>query len=157
MAIIIDPFTIPEKGQVKLDVQRSFEIKVTAEEARRQVNRWLHDHVTMLIGAELPTLVVGEQVVWRVPAVFRVPDLGRVGVVGTIDVEVSSGVMSIPTDLGPELEGKAEELAQRLPPYQPKGPVPDKYRPQHIPPAPTIVLDEAGFPTVVASPPQEAS
>jgi len=129
MAIIIDPFTIPEKGKVKLNVQRSFEIKVTAEEARRQVNRWLHEHVTMLIGAELPTLVVGEQVVWRVPAVFRVPDLGRVGVVGTIDVEVSSGVMTIPTDLGPALERKAEELAQRLPPYQPKGPVPEKYRP----------------------------
>lgn len=156
MAIIIDPFTIPEKGQVELKVQRSFEIKVTAEEARRQVNRWLHEHVTMLIGAELPTLVVGEQVVWRVPAVFRVPDLGRVGVVGIIEVEVNSGVMTIPSDLGPELERKAEELAERLPPYQPKGPVPAKYRPQHLPPAPTLVLDEAGFPTVVASSPQEA-
>jgi hypothetical protein len=158
MTIIIDPFTIPEKGTVELNVQRSFEIKVTAEEARRQVNRWLHEHVTMLIGAEPPTLVVGEQVVWRVPAVFRVPDLGRVGLVGTIDVEVSSGVMTLPTDLGPELERKAEELAERLPPYQPKkGPVPEKYQPHHIPPAPTLVLDEAGFPTVVASPPQEAS
>lgn len=157
MSIIIDPFTIPEKGKVELNVQRSFEIKVTAEEARRQVNRWLHDHVTMLIGAELPALVIGEQVVWRVPAVFRVPDLGRVGVVGTIDVEVNSGVMTIPTDLDLELEGKAEELAERLPPYQPKGPVPEKYRPHHIPPAPIIVLDEAGFPTVVASPTQEAS
>jgi hypothetical protein len=155
MAIIIDPFTIPEKGQVELKVQRSFEIKVTAEEARRQANRWLHDNVTMLIGAERPTLVVGEQVVWRVPAVFRAPDLGRVGVVGIIEVEVNSGVMTLPSDLGPELERKAEELAERLPPYQPKGPAPEKYRPQHLPPAPTLVLDKAGFPTVVASSPQE--
>jgi hypothetical protein len=157
MTIIIDPFTLPDKGKVELNVQRSFEIKVTAEEARRRVNRWLHDHVTMLIGAELPTLVVGEQVVWRVPVVFRVPDLGRVGVVGTIEVEVSSGVMSISTNLSAELETKAEELAQRLPPYQPKGPVPERYRPKHIPPAPTIVLDEAGFPMVVTSPTQETS
>lgn len=140
MTIIIEPYPIPEKGKVELNVQRSFEINITAEEARRQVNRWLHDHVPMLIGAESPALVVGEQIVWRVPAVFRVPDLGRVGIVGTVDVDVSSGSMTIPSDLGAELERKAEELAKRLPPYQPKGPVPEKYRPKHLPPAPKIVL-----------------
>jgi hypothetical protein len=157
MTIIIDSYVIPEKGKVELNVQRSFEIKITAEEARRQVNRWLHDNVTMLIRAEAPALVVSEQIVWRVPAVFCVPDLGRVGVVGTVEVDVDAGTMAIPPDLGTELERKAEELAERLPPYQPKGPVPEKYRPRHIPPAPTIVLDEDGFPVGVTSTTQEAS
>ena len=60
MTIILEPYTIPEKGKVELNVKHSFEIKVTAEEARGQVNRWLHEHVTMLIGAEAATLVVGE-------------------------------------------------------------------------------------------------
>ena len=152
MSIILEPYTIPEKGKVELNVKHSFEIKVTAEEARRQVNRWLHEHVTMLIGAEAATLVIGEQIVWRVPAVFSVPDLGRVGEVGTIDVDVTSGLMAIPSDLATELEHQGEVLARRLPPYQPKGPVPEKYRPPHIPPAPTIVLDDDGLPTVVASP-----
>jgi hypothetical protein len=155
MTIVLEPYLVPQKGKVQLKIDRSFEIKITADEARRQVSRWLHDNVAMLIGAEAPTLVVGEQIVWRVPAVFCTPDLGRVGVVGAVDVDVNSGVMTIPTDLGPALEHKAEELAERLPPYQPKGPVPEKYRPAHIPPAPTIVLDEAGMPTVVTSPTQE--
>lgn len=155
MTIIIDPYTIPEKGQVELNVQRSFEIKITAEEARRQVNRWLHDNVTMLIGAESPTLVISDEVVWRVPAVFGVPDLGRVGVVGTVDVDVTSGAMALPLDLAPELERQAEALAERLPPYQPKGPVPEKYRPKHIPPAPQIVFDEKGLPVIVPANLQE--
>jgi hypothetical protein len=156
MSIVLDPYVIPEKGKVELNLKRSFEIKITAEEARRQVNRWLHDNVTMLIGAEAPTLVVGRQIVWRVQAVFRVPDLGRVGVVGAIEVDVSSGVMTIPPKLKKELERKAEELAERLPPYQPKGPVSEKYHPEHIPPAPTAVLDADGFPTIVTSPAQKA-
>lgn len=157
MTIIIEPYEIPEKGVVELNVQRSFEIKVTAEEARQQVNRWLHDHVTMLIGAESPTLVVGPNVVWRVPAVFRVPDLGRIGAVGTVDVDVTSGVMALPPNLAAALESQAEVLTKRLPPYQPKEPVPEKYSPEHIPPAPLIILDEEGFPTVVPSPTQEAA
>jgi hypothetical protein len=156
MTILLDPYIIPEKGTVELNLNRSFEIKVSAEEARRQVNRWLHDNVTMLIGAEAPTLVVGKQVVWRVPAVFRVPDLGRVGVVGTVDVEVGSGVITIPPKLGTKLERKAEELAERLPPYRPHAEVPEAYRPKHIPPAPRVVFDEDDFPTGVASSAQEA-
>lgn len=109
----------------------------------------------MFIGAESPTLVVGEQVVWRVSAVFRVPDLGRVEVVGTVEVDVTSGAMPIPADLAPELERKAELLADRLPPYRPKGPVPEKYRPKHIPPAPQIVFDEEGLPVVILANLQE--
>jgi hypothetical protein len=68
MTIIIEPYTIPEKGTVELKIERSFDIKVTSEEARRQVNRWLLNEVSYLIGADSPTLVIGERVVWRVPA-----------------------------------------------------------------------------------------
>ena len=141
---------------METNAQRSFELNISAEEARQQVSRWLRDEVSLLISADPPTLVVGERVVWRVPAVFRVPDLGRVGQVGSIDVDVSSGTIRVTPELGRELEQKADELAERLPPYQPKGPVPEKYRPKHIPPAPQITLDEDGLPAVASAPVQEA-
>jgi hypothetical protein len=47
------------------------------------------------------------------------------------------------------IEAQAEEMAKHLPPYQPKGPVPEKYRPKHIPPAPKIIFDEQGLPVIV--------
>ncbi len=72
MTILLDSQPIPPKGKVDLKVERSFEIKITAEEARRQVNRWLLNEVSCLIGADEPTLVVGEErVVWRVPAYLQ--------------------------------------------------------------------------------------
>jgi hypothetical protein len=104
----------------------------------------------MLIDAEPPTLVVGEQVVWRVPAVFSAPGAGRVGVVGLIEVDVTTGEMNVTSELKAAIENQAEALAERLPPYQPKGPVPEKYRPKHIPPAPQIVYDEKGLPAVLS-------
>jgi hypothetical protein len=145
MPIIIDPYTIPEKGKVELDVKRSFEIKVSAEEARRKIRWWLRDEVSMLIDAEPPTLVVGEQVVWRVPAVLSAPGTGRVGVVGVVEVDVATGEMNVIPELKAAIEAQAEALAKRLSPYQPKDPVPAKYRPNHIPPAPQIVYDEKGL------------
>lgn len=156
MTILLDPYLVPEKGEVELNLKRSFEIKVTAKEARRQVNRWLRDEVSMLISADQPTLVVGKQVVWRATAWISFPHTGRAGQVGVIDVDVTTGTMNNTPERKAEIERQAEAVAARQPPYQPKGPVPKEYRPKHIPPAPQIVFDEAGLPVVVPAPPQEA-
>ena len=44
------------------------------------------------IGADEPALIVtGERVVWRVPLFIALPGLGRLGKVGTIDVDVKTG------------------------------------------------------------------
>lgn len=149
MTIIIDPYIIPEKGKVELSLQRSFEIRVTAEEAQHQTRWWLRDEVSMFLDAAPPLLVVGEQVVWRVPVVFTAPGSGQAGVVGAIEVDVATGEMNTTPERKADIEHQAEEIAKRLPPYQPKGPVPEKYRPKHIPPAPKIVFDEKGLPVVV--------
>jgi hypothetical protein len=148
MTIVFEPYLIPEKGKVQLKIDRSFEIKVTAAEARRQVRWWLRDEVSMLIDAGLPTLIVGEQVVWRVPAVFSAPGAGRVGEVGVVDVDVTTGAMNATPAHKAAIARQAEKLAVGLPPYQPKGPVSPQYRPRHIPPAPKIILDNQGLPVV---------
>lgn len=156
MTILLDPYHLPEKGAVEITLNRSFEIKVTAEEARRQVDRWLLNEVSYLMGAETPTLVVGEQVVWRVPAWISFPDVGRAGMVGAIDVDVATGVMNNTPVCKAEIERRAEEVADRLPPYNPKTDIPAEFLAKNVPPAPKLYLDEEGLPTVIASPPREA-
>jgi hypothetical protein len=151
MQIILDSFNLPERGTVELKVNRSFEIKVTAEEARRQVNRWLHHEVSYLLRALTPTLVVGERAIWRVPASLGLPHLGQVGTVGIIDVDVVTGAMSNTPEAKVEIERQAEALAERLPPYQPKSETPAEYLPKHVPPAPKLTLDEQGIPVIVPS------
>ncbi|MDM8527489.1 hypothetical protein QUF58_04685, partial [Anaerolineales bacterium HSG24] len=40
MTIIFDTYTVPDKGKVDFNISRSFEIKITAKEAQRLVDRW---------------------------------------------------------------------------------------------------------------------
>jgi len=157
MAIILEPYTLPAKGMVEVKLERSFEIKISAEEARRQVNHWLHHEVSYLIRAETPTLVIGEQtVVWRVPARLAFPDTGRLGTVGAVEVDVATGVMNNTPECKAEIERRAEALAAKLPPYQPKTNVPEPFLPKHVPPAPKLILDENGLLVVAGTANQEA-
>ena len=149
MTIIIDPFTLPEKGKVDLSLQRSFEINITAQQARHQVRTWLRDEVSMLIDADPPTLVVGETVVWRIPAVLNSPGVGRVGIIGVIEVDVTTGAMDTSAKQKSVFERQAETLIAHLPPFQPKGAVPAIFRPPHLPLAPKIIFDEHGFPVTL--------
>ncbi len=148
MTILFETETIPEKGQVDLKVEHSFKIKVTADEARQQVKRWLLNEVSYMIGADTPTLVIGERVVWRVPAYFSTPDFGRVGIVGMVDVDVSTGQMNNTLACKVEIERCAEALADCLPPYQPKDEVPAQYIAKNVPAAPKLVLHENKAPTI---------
>jgi hypothetical protein len=149
MAIVLDPYTIPEKGQIELKIDRSFEIKITAEEARRQVNRWLMNEVSLLISADLPTLVVGDQVVWRASAWISFPHTGRAGIVGAVEVDVSTGVMNNTLELKAEIERRAEEVANRQPPYRPKDKIPEQYRAKNVAPVPTLRILEDGTLAVI--------
>ncbi len=127
MAIILENLSLPEKGLVEVKVNVSFEIKVTAEEARRKVNRWLIDNVSLQMGGDPPTLVVGQRAVWRVPTYITFPHTGRFGVVGAVEVDVETGellnLMESKTEIIRRLE---EEVKPRLPPYQPGA--------RHVPP-----------------------
>jgi hypothetical protein len=152
MTIILNQYTLPEKGKVDLKVDRSFEIKITAEEARRQVDRWLLNEVSCLIGAEAPTLIIGERVAWRVPARIGFPDVGRVGIVGTVEVDVETGEMDNTSECKAAIERRAEELATQLPPYRPRSEVPEAYLAKNVPPAPRLDLPDDDEEPIVAPP-----
>ena len=151
MTITFDHDRLPKKGRVAISfddtVTVRFNLNVTAEEARRKVGRWLHRHVSMLISAEEPTLLVGTPTVWRVPAAISFPSLGRVGVVGTVCVDVETGETEDLTECQVRIERYLEEeVKPRLPPDKMrKRTVSDEFIPKHIPRAPTLVLNEDGY------------
>jgi hypothetical protein len=120
---------------MEINVNLSFEIKVTAEEARRKVDTWLLNEVSYIIGADRPRLIVGEGVRWRVPAWISFPNAGRFEV-GTVDVDVETGEMIDLSGSKAEIERCAQETASRLPPSIPKGQVRPEYLAKDVPPAP---------------------
>lgn len=138
MTITLDPYSIPERGKVNLHLKRSFEIKVTAEEAQRQVSHWVFDEVSYLLRGLTPTLVIAERVVWRVPVSLGLPDLGQLGMVGVVDVDVETGAMDTTSDRQAALIQQAEDIASRLSPYQLKRKTPPKYLAQSVPPSPSL-------------------
>jgi hypothetical protein len=157
MSIILDSINIPEQGAVELKVKRSFEIKVTAEEARRKVRWWLRDEISMLIDADPATLVIGGQVVWRVPAWIGFPHTGRAGIVGSVDVNVSTGAMNNTPECKADIICRAEEVAARQPPYHPRGTIPEVYLAQNGPFAPRLqTLSDGTLAEVTLIPEKEA-
>jgi hypothetical protein len=131
MQIILEPYIIPERGTFQ--IQETITIQISAEEARRQVDHWLLHEVNSQMSAGQPALVVGEQSVWRVPIARNVPHIGRVGIVGIVEVDVLSGEMDISSQRKRELIQRAEQLASELPPYQP-GETPVEFLVTHVVP-----------------------
>ncbi len=130
MQIILNVYHIPEKGTFELNIQRSLEINITAEQAQRQVNRWLLNEVSYLMGTEPPTLVIGERIMWRVPAWISFPQVGKAGEVGTIDVDVITGEMNNTPECRTEIERQAKKIAKRQSPFQPQQVSPQYLLPQ---------------------------
>ena len=141
MSILLDNITIPEQGT--LTIHLTIEIKVTAEQARKKVGRWLMDQVSSQMGAETPTLVAGDRTAWRVPVYISFPSVGHAGTVGAIDVDAQSGEMDVSPDKIADIERQAQEIAKRLPPYKPHTPPPE-YIPKNVPPAKVFVVTEDG-------------
>jgi hypothetical protein len=141
MTIILDQYAIPEKGV--FEIRQTVNIQVSAQEAQRKVDTWLLLEVSMMMGAETPTLVIGERTVWRVPARFSAPHVGRVGTVGLVDVDVQTGELYNPAACKAAILKCSKKLAAKLPPFQVRE-VPSEYLAKNVPPAPKLQVTEDG-------------
>lgn len=118
LTLLLDEYTLPSRGVVDLQLSRSFEIKVTAEQARRQVKGWLLDQVSYMMTVKMPTLVIGVNIVWRVPVILTATHVGHVGVVGEVNVDVETGAMNDLPACKEAILAQAHKLAATIPPYQ---------------------------------------
>jgi predicted DNA-binding antitoxin AbrB/MazE fold protein len=106
---------LEERQTVRLQIVPR-KVRVTAETARRQVNRFVLDEISYLMGGEQPRLVETDRLVWRVPVVLTYPDQGVIGQAGCIDVDAESGELLLTSEITEEIKQNARTLADRPPP-----------------------------------------
>ena len=89
-----------DRGQVRVDIRIQAELNVSAFVARQKVTGYVLDNISDHMAADEPNLVVeGEQFLWRVPVTLAVLPHGRLGQVGTIDVDDQSGQAQVTSQL----------------------------------------------------------
>jgi hypothetical protein len=94
--LLMDAKSVPQKTPIYLNVHVAVTLNVTADEARRRVNRQAVTELGTGLVAREPELVIAkEQVTWRVPIVLSLPGLGDLGQVGTIDVDALTGDLAL--------------------------------------------------------------
>ena len=102
---------VPRIGKVDLTIQVSTTINYSAEAARRSVGRFVANEISYLFRCGDPGLVVSERLYWRVPVTLAFPTTGPVGTVGTIDVDVETGQLSVTPEQIADITRHAESLA----------------------------------------------
>lgn len=112
MALVVETITLPEKGQMDIELKLSANIQVSADAARRIVSRYVTHHIGDLLHGDMPNLVWRTQgVFWCVPVLLSAPSKGRIGIAGLLDVDVQTGELIITDDLVSTIETEANRLA----------------------------------------------
>lgn len=112
MTIIIESVTLPERGPLNLHLDVATIINISAKEAQRKVSVFVGNTIADLLVGEMPSLVWQRNMaVWRVPVVLSSRSMGRIGIVGAIDVNVYSGDLHITNQIIEEIEENAQRFA----------------------------------------------
>lgn len=113
MSVILQQRDLP-RGQVRVDIRIEADLNVSAFVARRKVTGYVLDHVSDHMAGDEPGLVVdGERFLWRVPVYLAVLPRGRLGQVGTIDVDAQDGQLLVTKELIEEMHCHARTLVER--------------------------------------------
>lgn len=108
--------TKPPKAQIDIQIHVSATLNITPFVARQKVNVLLLDKVGTGLITEQPTLVAGhEKLCWRVPVVLTLPGRGRVGQVGSVDVDVQTGHLLFTQTQLDDMTHHANQLTARSP------------------------------------------
>ncbi len=116
-SIVLADRPLPQIGPLDFNIHVSTTVNLSAENARRKVNHFVHRELSYLMRGELPNLVIADHVCWRVPIVLTFPSHGPVGTVGSIDVDVATGELRVNPGLIAEIEHRAQDLAARTSPH----------------------------------------
>lgn len=116
MEFVMDEATLTNLQNAELDitVHVKSKINVTPFTARQKVNVLLLDKAGTGLLAESPVLVaVDGRLCWRVPVALSLPGHGRLGQVGTIDINMQTSEILISPLTIETIIDNANQLAQR--------------------------------------------
>ena len=112
MSIIIESVTLPERGPLNIRLDVATTINISAEEARRKVSVFAGNMIADLLSGEAPGLVWQQNMAfWRVPVALSSRSWGRIGIVGTVDVDVKTGELQITDQIIEGIEKNAQRFA----------------------------------------------
>jgi hypothetical protein len=101
---VVMPATTEDASAPRLQISVHVQTDVVAPEiARRRASVWLLENVGNLLRAEVPELVLGERLIWRVDVALTNPEVGQVGPVGRIELDAVTGDLLTATDAAEEL------------------------------------------------------
>lgn len=113
-AVELEKIKIPKTKGIRFKFELSGEFNVTSFVARQKVNRYLLLNTGNLIHAMDPVLVIGDQLLWRVPVGYSLADKGLLGSVGSIMVDADTGNLLLENSTSiDEIEASAERLYQK--------------------------------------------
>lgn len=93
------------------------EVAVSPIIATRRANAYLAMNVTMMTLPGTPALVLGKKPVWRFDVHFNYPHLGKIGVLGKIEVDAQTGqVIELTEQEISMMQERANVIATRLTP-----------------------------------------
>jgi hypothetical protein len=112
MTLLVETITPPEHGRLDVDLRLSADIQIGSDMARRLVSLFVSQYIADLLHGDTPNLVWREQgAFWRVPVILSAPSKGRIGVTGTIDVDVQTGELFVTDELLASIEAESNRLA----------------------------------------------
>lgn len=102
------------EDELQVDLHLSLTLGITAKQAKRKLSRFLMDEVSLFIGPEEPMLVVAgsSTAFWRFPLQLSMAKCGRLGQVGSIDVDAQSGELLLTNEQLMEIKLNARLLAR---------------------------------------------
>ena len=90
--IVIHRQSVDSHNGTSLDLRLQTTLRISADEARRRVNRLIIPELGTGLSASEPELSLEDtNIWWRVPIMLSLPRLGTLGIVGTIKVDAQSG------------------------------------------------------------------
>lgn len=90
---------------------------ITAFSAKQKASGYVGSHISHLMGGDEPSLLLSQgRLIWRVPILFTTPQQGKLGHVGTLDIDARTGQLLIPPNLNEQLQSHAQTLLDRSTP-----------------------------------------
>lgn len=92
--LFLDSQDVASNVPIHFNLHVAVTLHVSANDARRLVNRQVVTELGTGLGARQPELAIrNQQTIWVVPVFLSLPSLGELGQVGTIEVDAQTGAI----------------------------------------------------------------
>lgn len=91
MEMELSTIQLPPQADVRIEISIAAHLGITAQSAQRKVSKLVLDQVGNMLYGEMPGLVAGSRLLWRVPIWVSSPTSGPISQVGILDVDAQTG------------------------------------------------------------------